>query len=218
MAISVAVLVGDVADAVVPQLAARARTLVVRDGMDPAAEMGPLVTREALERITGHIAAGVSEGAALVVDGRGLAVPGHEGGFFLGGTLFDHVTPAMSIYREEIFGPVLILMRVDTLEDAIALINRNPYGNGTSIFTSSGAAARKFQREIDVGQVGVNVPIPVPLPFFSFTGWRGSFYGDQHAYGKQAVRFYTETKTVMTRWFDANTTTAARPETTIRLK
>jgi malonate-semialdehyde dehydrogenase (acetylating)/methylmalonate-semialdehyde dehydrogenase len=205
MAISVAVLVGDVADAVVPQLAARARTLVVRDGMDPAAEMGPIVTREALERITGHIAAGVAEGAALVVDGRGLAVPGHEGGFFLGGTLFDHVTPAMSIYREEIFGPVLCCVRVPDLAAAVALVNAHPYGNGVACYTRDGGAARAFARQIEVGMVGINVPIPVPMAWHGFGGWKGSLFGDHHAYGEEGVRFYTRQKSVMQRWPERDT-------------
>jgi len=217
MAISVGVLVGEAA-AWVDDIREAMSRLKAGPWNDPASDYGPLISAASRERVVKLIRQGAAEGAELLLDGSGFQCAACPDGNFVGPTLFDHVTPEMSVYREEIFGPVLILMRVATLEDAIALINRNPYGNGTSIFTGSGAAARKFQREIDVGQVGVNVPIPVPLPFFSFTGWRGSFYGDQHAYGKQAVRFYTETKTVMTRWFDADTTTAARPETTIRLK
>ena len=138
----------------------------------------------------------------MLLDGSDCTVPGYPNGNWIGPTLFDNVTVEMDVYKEEIFGPALSIVRTDSLEDAITLINHNQYGNGTSIFTASGAAARKYQHEIEVGQVGINVPIPVPLPFFSFTGWKNSFYGDLHAYGKQAVRFYTETKTITARWFD----------------
>ena len=220
MAISVAVLVGDAADKLVPKLIERTKALKVLNGTNLAAEMGPIVTRAAHERISGYIDLGVKEGAQLLVDGRGFdgkqAGEGCEGGFWLGGTLFDHVTPAMRIYKEEIFGPVLACLEVGSLDEALALINANPYGNGTSLFTGCGAAARKFRHEVAVGQVGINVPIPVPLPFFSFTGWRGSFYGDLHAYGKQAVRFYTETKTVTERWFDEDIPSG--PNMTIHLR
>jgi malonate-semialdehyde dehydrogenase (acetylating) / methylmalonate-semialdehyde dehydrogenase len=166
------------------------------------ASYGPQINPRAKERIVGLIKTGKEEGADCVLDGSQCSVPGYPNGNWLGPTLFTKVEPSMSIYREEIFGPVLLAAEAATLDDAIAMINANPYGNGTSIFTGSGAAARKFQHEIEVGQVGINVPIPVPLPFFSFTGWKQSFFGDQHAYGKQAVRFYTETKTVTARWFD----------------
>ncbi|HBO9215840.1 TPA: aldehyde dehydrogenase family protein [Pseudomonas aeruginosa] len=157
--------------------------------------------RMSRERLIGQ---GVEEGAQLLLDGRGYKVEGYPDGNWVGPTLFAGVRPDMAIYREEVFGPVLCLAEVDSLEQAIRLINESPYGNGTSIFTSSGAAARTFQHHIEVGQVGINIPIPVPLPFFSFTGWKGSFYGDLHAYGKQGVRFYTETKTVTARWFDSD--------------
>ena len=170
---------------------------------DPGASYGPVISAKAKERIETLIARGEAQGAKLLLDGRGCTVDGFPDGNWVGPTLFSEVTPDMDIYKEEIFGPVLSCMHVDSLGEAIDLINRSPYGNGTSIFTNSGGAARRFQHEIDVGQVGVNIPIPVPLPFFSFTGWKGSFYGDQHAYGKQAVRFYTETKTVTSRWFSS---------------
>ncbi|UUX97148.1 CoA-acylating methylmalonate-semialdehyde dehydrogenase [Aquabacterium sp. J223] len=200
MAISVAVLVGDVADAVVERLAERARSLKVGDGMTPGVQMGPIVSRQALERIEGYVGLGVEEGATLVVDGRGLAVPGREAGFFTGGTLFDHVTPAMRIYREEIFGPVLCCVRVPDLASAVALINAHEFGNGVSCFTRDGRAAREFARRIEVGMVGINVPIPVPMAWHGFGGWKRSLFGDQHAYGEEGVRFYTRQKSVMQRW------------------
>jgi malonate-semialdehyde dehydrogenase (acetylating) / methylmalonate-semialdehyde dehydrogenase len=200
MAISVAVLVGDVADSVVQALAQRARALVVKDGMAPDAEMGPIVNRAALERIEGLITSGVDEGATLVVDGRGLKVSGHEQGFFIGGTLFDHVTPTMRIYREEIFGPVLCCVRVKTLDAAIELINACDYANGVSCYTQGGGVAREFSRRIEVGMVGINVPIPVPMAWMGFGGWKKSMFGDMHAYGEEAVRFYTKQKSVMQRW------------------
>ena len=162
------------------------------------------------------ISEGIEAGAECLLDGRDYKVPGFPNGNWVGPTLFTNVSRDMSIYQEEIFGPVLLVIEAETLEEAIQIINENPYGNGTSIFTASGAAARKFQHEIKVGQVGVNVPVPVPLPFFSFTGWRKSFYGDQHAYGKQAVRFYTETKTITARWFEDDI--AHGPNMTIQLK
>jgi malonate-semialdehyde dehydrogenase (acetylating)/methylmalonate-semialdehyde dehydrogenase len=200
MAISVAVLVGDIADDVVARLAQRARTLKVKNGMELDAEMGPIVTRQALERIEGYIALGVDEGAQLVVDGRGLRVPGHEGGFFTGGTLFDHVTPAMRIYREEIFGPVLVCVRVPDFAAAVQLVNDHEYGNGVACFTSDGNVAREFARRIQVGMVGINVPIPVPMAWHGFGGWKRSLFGDMHAYGEEGVRFYTKQKSVMQRW------------------
>ncbi|MCC7151325.1 MAG: CoA-acylating methylmalonate-semialdehyde dehydrogenase [Rubrivivax sp.] len=203
MAISVAVLVGDVAERIVPRLAARARTLVIRNGMDPAAEMGPIVTAQARERIEGYIALGVEEGAQLVVDGRGCRVAGHEGGFFTGGTLFDHVHPQMRIYREEIFGPVLACVRVRDLAEAVALVNAHEYGNGVACFTSDGGAARAFTRSIEAGMVGINVPIPVPMAWHGFGGWKKSLFGDMHAYGEEGVRFYTRQKSVMQRWPDS---------------
>jgi malonate-semialdehyde dehydrogenase (acetylating)/methylmalonate-semialdehyde dehydrogenase len=200
MAISVAVLVGDVADKLIPRLAERARTLIVKNGMEADAEMGPIVTRQALERIEGYIALGVEEGASLVVDGRGLKVPGHEEGFFTGGTLFDHVTPDMRIYKEEIFGPVLACVRVKDFTEAVDLINAHEFGNGVACYTRDGHIAREFGRRIEVGMVGINVPIPVPMAWHGFGGWKRSLFGDMHAYGEEGVRFYTRQKSIMQRW------------------
>jgi malonate-semialdehyde dehydrogenase (acetylating)/methylmalonate-semialdehyde dehydrogenase len=200
MAISVAVLVGDVADKIVPKLAERARTLKVKNGMELDAEMGPIVTREARDRIEGYIKLGVDEGAQLVVDGRGFKVAGHENGFFTGGTLFDHVTPEMRIYKEEIFGPVLGCVRVADFAAAVDLINAHEFGNGVACFTSDGNVAREFARRIQVGMVGINVPIPVPMAWHGFGGWKKSLFGDMHAYGEEGVRFYTKQKSVMQRW------------------
>lgn len=201
MAISVAVFVGESANWI-PQLAEK--IAAVRPGIwdDKSAGFGPLISPQAKARVLDLIAQGKQQGAQCLVDGSNFTVAGYEQGNWIGPTVFSGVTPQMSIYQEEIFGPVLCCMQVDTLEEAIALVNANPYGNGTSIFTASGAAARNYQSNVEVGQVGINVPIPVPLPFFSFTGWKNSFYGDLHAYGKQAIRFYTETKTITARWFD----------------
>ena len=200
MAISVAVAVGAAADPLVESLAARVRALRVGPGTRPGVEMGPLVTAAHLRNVLGHVAAGVSEGARLVVDGR-TAVPGDAGqGFFLGGCLFDHVTPAMRIYREEIFGPVLCVVRVADLRSAVQLINANPYANGTALFTRDGQAAREFASQVQVGMVGVNVPIPVPMAFHSFGGWRRSLFGDHAMHGPEGVRFYTRLKTVTARW------------------
>jgi malonate-semialdehyde dehydrogenase (acetylating)/methylmalonate-semialdehyde dehydrogenase len=203
MAISVAVLVGDVGERIVPMLAERAKALKVKNGMELDAEMGPIVTREARDRIEGYIALGVQEGATLVVDGRGCQVPGHEGGFFTGGTLFDHVTPAMRIYKEEIFGPVLACVRAKDFAEAVQLINDHEFGNGVSCFTSDGGVAREFARRIQVGMVGINVPIPVPMAWHGFGGWKRSLFGDMHAYGEEGVRFYTKQKSVMQRWPDS---------------
>lgn len=200
MAISVAVAVGDVADKLVPALAARAKTLKIKNGMELDAEMGPIVTRQALDRISGYIEHGVSEGAQLVVDGRGHTVAGHEGGFWLGGTLFDHVTPEMKIYKEEIFGPVLAVVRVPDFASAVNLVNAHEFGNGVACFTSDGNVAREFARRIQVGMVGINVPIPVPMAWHGFGGWKKSLFGDTHAYGEEGVRFYTKQKSVMQRW------------------
>lgn len=200
MAISVAVLVGDVADKVVPLLAERARTLKIKNGLELDAEMGPIVTRQALERIEGYIGIGVEEGASLVVDGRGFKVPGHEQGFFTGGTLFDHVKPSMRIYKEEIFGPVLSCVRVRDFAEAVDLINAHEYGNGVSCYTRDGNIAREFGRRIQVGMVGINVPIPVPMAWHGFGGWKRSLFGDMHAYGEEGVRFYTKQKSIMQRW------------------
>ncbi len=216
MAISVAVLVGEARDWVDDIAAAFA---TIRPGVwtDDTAAYGPLISPQARQRVLNAIAKGKEDGARCVVDHAECTVEGYPDGNWLGPVVFAGVTPDMDLYRDEIFGPVLCLMEAETLEDAIELVNANPYGNGTSIFTASGAAARKYQHNILVGQVGINVPIPVPLPFFSFTGWRGSFYGDQHAYGKQAVRFYTETKTVTARWFDSDIP-ASGPNMSIHLK
>jgi malonate-semialdehyde dehydrogenase (acetylating)/methylmalonate-semialdehyde dehydrogenase len=200
MAISVAVLVGDVADKIVPRLAERAKQLKIKNGMELDAEMGPIVTKQALERIEGYIAHGVSEGAKLVVDGRGFKVPGHENGYWLGGTLFDHVTPQMKIYQEEIFGPVLVCVRVKDFAEAVELVNAHEYGNGVACYTRDGNVAREFARRIQVGMVGINVPIPVPMAWHGFGGWKRSLFGDTHAYGEEGVRFYTKQKSVMQRW------------------
>ncbi len=200
MAISVAVLVGEIADQIVPKVAERARTLKVLNPMDLAAEMGPIVTAQARDRIEGYIDIGVQEGATLVVDGRGLKVPGLEGGFFTGGTLFDHATPAMRIYQEEIFGPVLVCVRVPDFASAVKLVNDHEYGNGVSLYTSDGGIAREFARRVQVGMVGINVPIPVPMAWHGFGGWKRSLFGDMHAYGEEGVRFYTKQKSVMQRW------------------
>ena len=200
MAISVAVAVGDVADALVERLAQRARSLKINEGSDEAAEMGPLVTRAHLDKVTGYVGKGVQEGAKLVVDGRGLRVPGYEEGFFIGGCLFDHVRPEMTIYREEIFGPVLSVVRVPDFDTAVNLINAHEYGNGVSLFTRDGDAAREFTTRVQIGMVGVNVPIPVPMAFHSFGGWKRSLFGDHYVHGPEGVRFYTHLKTVTTRW------------------
>ncbi len=202
MAVSVAVLVGDVADRIVPRLAARARALKIGSGLQADVEMGPLVTGEALERVHRYIGIGVEEGATLVVDGRGVTVPGHEAGFFTGGTLFDNVQPSMRIYREEIFGPVLGCVRVGNLAEAVDLINDHEFGNGVSCFTRDGNTAREFGRRVQVGMVGINVPIPVPMAWHGFGGWKKSLFGDLHAYGEEGFRFYTKQKSVMQRWPD----------------
>jgi len=200
MAISAVVAVGEAGDPLVAAIAERAEKLPVGPGTKRGVEMGPVVTGPHRERIRGFVAAGLAEGAKLVVDGRKLHVPGGEKGFFIGPSLFDQVTAEMSIYREEIFGPVLVVLRARTLDEAIAVVNRNPYGNGTAIFTRSGAAAQRFAREIEVGMVGVNVPIPVPMAFFSFGGWKQSLFGDLHVHGPEGILFYTRRKVVTTRW------------------
>jgi len=200
MAISVAVLVGDVADKVLPKLAARARALKIGSGLQADVEMGPVISRAAKDRIESYIALGVEEGAKLVVDGRGFTIAGHESGFFTGATLFDHVTPAMRIYQEEIFGPVLVCVRVKDFAQAVQLVNDHEYGNGVACFTSDGNVAREFARRIQVGMVGINVPIPVPMAWHGFGGWKRSLFGDMHAYGEEGVRFYTKQKSIMQRW------------------
>ena len=200
MAISVAVLVGDVADKIIPLLIERTKALKIGNGIEPDAEMGPIVTRTALARIVGCIDVGVAEGAELLVDGRSQQVAGHEGGFWLGGTLFDHVTPAMRIYKEEVFGPVLACVRVNDFAEGVTLINAHEFGNGVSCFTRDGNVAREFGRRIQVGMVGINVPIPVPMAWHGFGGWKKSLFGDTHAYGEEGVRFYTKQKSIMQRW------------------
>ncbi|OLF38046.1 methylmalonate-semialdehyde dehydrogenase (acylating) [Psychrobacter sp. C 20.9] len=200
MALSVVVLVG-AAGEWIDEIKAKAESLVVSAGKNDK-DLGPLISPAAKARVEHLIATGVEEGASLILDGRGITVEGFEKGNFVGPTIFDNVTSDMQIYKEEIFGPVLCIMRADSLDEAIALLNANPHGNGTAIFTQSGAAAHKFQQDIQVGQIGINLPIPVPLPMFSFSGSRGSKLGDLGPYGKQAVQFYTQTKTVTARWFD----------------
>ncbi|WP_407733411.1 CoA-acylating methylmalonate-semialdehyde dehydrogenase [Pseudomonas citronellolis] len=216
MAVSVAILVGE-ANEWIPDLVAKAKTLKVSGGTEAGTDVGPLVSCAALDRVSGLIERGIQEGARLELDGRNPQVAGYQKGNFVAPTIFSGVSAQMSIYREEIFGPVLCVVSVKTLDEAIELINANPNGNGTAIFTRSGAAARHFKEEIDVGQVGVNVPIPVPVPLFSFTGSRGSKLGDLGPYGKQVVQFYTQTKTVTERWFDENEVGGA-VNTTIHLK
>jgi malonate-semialdehyde dehydrogenase (acetylating)/methylmalonate-semialdehyde dehydrogenase len=200
MAVSVAVAVGDVADRLVARLAERVPQIKVAPGTDASAEMGPLVTGAHLAKVRGYVDAGVSEGAKLVVDGRGLKVVGSEKGFFLGGCLFDDVKPEMSIYKEEIFGPVLSIVRAANFEEALALVNGHEFGNGCAIFTRDGDAAREFATRVEIGMVGVNVPIPVPMAFHSFGGWKASLFGDHHMHGPEGVRFYTRYKAVTQRW------------------
>lgn len=216
MAVSVAVLVGE-AQNWIPELVEKAKTLKVSAGTEPGTDVGPLVSCAALSRVEGLIERGVAEGAKLELDGRKPQVPGYEKGNFVGPTIFSGVQPGMSIYDQEIFGPVLCLVAAESIDEAIGFINANPNGNGTAIFTQSGAAARKFQEDIDVGQVGINVPIPVPVPLFSFSGSRASKLGDLGPYGKQVILFYTQTKTVTARWFD-DSTTGQGVNTTISLK
>ena len=201
MAISVAVPIGKkTADALIARLEPKVRALKVAPGTDPEAEMGPLVTRQHQEKVKGYIDAGVTEGAKLIVDGRGIKLQGYENGYFVGGTLFDNVTPDMKIYKEEIFGPVLSVVRADTYEQAATMINEHEYGNGTAIFTRDGDAAREFAHQIQVGMVGINVPIPVPMAFHSFGGWKSSLFGDHHMHGPEGIRFYTRLKTITSRW------------------
>ncbi|MDG9922598.1 MULTISPECIES: CoA-acylating methylmalonate-semialdehyde dehydrogenase [unclassified Pseudomonas] len=215
MALSVVILVGE-AQQWLPELVEKAKTLKIGAGAEPGTDVGPVVSCAALDRVGGLIAKGVGEGAKLELDGRNPQVPGYENGNFVGPTIFSGVTAAMSVYQEEIFGPALCVMHAATLDEAIEIINANPNGNGTAIFTRSGAAARHFQEEIDVGQVGINVPIPVPVPLFSFSGSRGSKLGDLGPYGKQVVLFYTQTKTVTQRWLDEDE--VGQVNTTITLK
>jgi malonate-semialdehyde dehydrogenase (acetylating)/methylmalonate-semialdehyde dehydrogenase len=200
MAISVAVAVGDAGDRLVEALKPELAAIKLRPGTEEGADMGPLVTREHRERVLGYVETGVKEGAKLVVDGRAHTVPGHERGFFMGPVLFDGVTENMRIYREEIFGPVLVVLRVASLDEALGLIERHEFGNGTSIFTRDGGAAREFSRRVAAGMVGINVPIPVPMAFHSFGGWKRSLFGPLHMHGPDGVRFYTRLKTVTARW------------------
>ena len=202
MAISAVVAVGDIADQLVAKLQAKAEGIRIGPFDGPDVDMGPLVTGAHRDKVKNYIDTGEREGAKLVKDGRHLNVKGAEEGFYLGATLFDAVTPKMTIYKDEIFGPVLVVLRVDTLDEAIALVNASPYANGTAIFTRSGAAARHFQNEIEVGMVGINVPIPVPSAFYSFGGWKNSLFGDLHVYGMEGVKFYTRTKAITVRWPD----------------
>jgi malonate-semialdehyde dehydrogenase (acetylating)/methylmalonate-semialdehyde dehydrogenase len=200
MAISVAVAVGDVGDKLIAKLAPRVRSLKVGPGTDKDAEMGPLVTAEHRTKVAGYVDAGVRQGADLVVDGRGMTLQGYENGFFIGGSLFDNVTPDMTIYQEEIFGPVLSVVRKPDLNSAVDLINAHHFGNGVSLFTADGGAARGFASSIKVGMIGINVPIPVPAAFHSFGGWKNSLFGDHHIHGAEGVRFYTRYKAITQRW------------------
>ena len=200
MAVSVAVAVGGAGDPLIERLVPRVRALKIGPGTDPEAEMGPLVTRQHLDRVRSYVDLGVREGAKLVVDGRGLRLQGYENGFFLGGCLFDEVKPEMRIYQEEIFGPVLAVVRAADFEEATSLVNRHQLGNGVAIFTRDGDAAREFANRVEIGMVGINVPIPVPMAFLSFGGWKRSLFGDMAVYGSEGVRFYTRLKTMTARW------------------
>jgi malonate-semialdehyde dehydrogenase (acetylating)/methylmalonate-semialdehyde dehydrogenase len=201
MAVSVAVPIGEeTANRLVEAIAPRVRALKIGPGNDPEAEMGPLVTKEHMKKVLGYIDAGVKEGAKLVVDGRGFKLQGYENGYFIGGSLFDNVKPDMSIYREEIFGPVLSVLRSPSYDHAVKLINTHEFGNGTAIFTRDGDAARSFADKIEVGMVGINVPIPVPVAYHSFGGWKRSLFGDHAIYGPEGIHFYTRVKTITTRW------------------
>ena len=205
MAVSVVVAVGDIGDALVDAIATRLPTLVTGAGTDAASDMGPLITAQHRDRVAGYISAGLDEGAQVVVDGRELEVPGD--GFFLGATLIDHVEPEMSVYQDEIFGPVLSVVRRSTFEEAIALVNANPFANGTAIFTRDGGAARRFEQEVEVGMVGINVAIPVPVAYYSFGGWKASLFGDNHMYGPEGIAFFSRGKVVTSRWPDPATST-----------
>ena len=205
MAVSIVVAVGDIADPLVAAIADRIPGLKVGDGTDPESQMGPIITEAARDRVAGYIDIGANEGATVVVDGRDLDCPNE--GFFLAPTLMDNVTPNMDVYTDEIFGPVLGVVRLDSFDEALALINANPYGNGTAIFTRDGGAAREFQFGVEVGMVGINVPVPVPVAYYSFGGWKDSLFGDRHMYGPEGVEFYTRTKAVTSRWPDPATST-----------
>jgi len=201
MAISAVVTVGDeTADALAEKVVERARAMKVGPGADPQSEMGPVVTPQARERVAEYVGRGEQEGASVALDGRGLSVEGHEDGFFVGPTVLDRVTDAMGVYREEIFGPLLVMLRAGSFDEGLELINRNPYGNGAAIFTSDGGAAREFRSRVSAGMVGVNVPIPVPMAYYSFGGWKDSLFGDLHVHGREGVLFYTRGKVVTERW------------------
>ncbi|MFD7923153.1 CoA-acylating methylmalonate-semialdehyde dehydrogenase [Streptomyces sp. NPDC059740] len=202
MAVSVVVAVGDVADPLVERIRERAAALTIGPGDDPASEMGPLITREHRDRVASYVTGAAAQGATVALDGTGLRVEGREDGHWIGVSLLDHVTPQMDCYRDEIFGPVLSVVRVASYEEAIALVNSSPWGNGTAVFTRDGGAARRFQLEVEAGMVGVNVPIPVPVGYHSFGGWKDSLFGDHHVYGNDGVHFYTRGKVVTTRWPD----------------
>jgi malonate-semialdehyde dehydrogenase (acetylating)/methylmalonate-semialdehyde dehydrogenase len=200
MAISATVAVGEAGAALVEAVSAKAAAVKVGPGRDAGSEMGPVITAASRDRIVGLIDSGQRQGAEITVDGRGVTVPGHEAGFFVGPTVIDRVRPDMEVYQQEVFGPVLSVLRADSVDEAIALVNANPYGNGTAIFTSSGEAARRFQREVQVGMIGINVPIPVPMAYYSFGGWKDSLFGDKHVHGPEGVSFYTRAKVVTSRW------------------
>ena len=202
MAISAVVVVGD-ADPLVEAVATRAQGLRTGPGIDASSDMGPLITRVHRDRVAGYVDSALADGAEVIVDGREVSVPGGEDGFFFGPTLIDRVTPEMAVYRDEIFGPVLSVLRVDTLGEAIDLVNANPFGNGTAIFTRDGHSARRFRRDVSVGMVGINVAIPVPMAYYSFGGWKQSLFGDAHIHGMEGVRFNTRLKSITTRWPDS---------------
>jgi malonate-semialdehyde dehydrogenase (acetylating)/methylmalonate-semialdehyde dehydrogenase len=210
MAISAVVAVGAAGDALVDKVRERTERIVVGPGRAAGSEMGPVVTPEARDRVKSYIDGGAAAGATLVVDGRDLSVEGHADGFFVGPTLLDRVTTDMAVYTDEIFGPVLVVLRADTFDEAIDLINANAYGNGTAIFTSNGEAARTFQRRVTVGMIGINVPIPVPMAFYSFGGWKDSLFGDRHMHGPEGVGFYTRAKVVTSRWPHVHDATGAQ--------
>jgi malonate-semialdehyde dehydrogenase (acetylating) / methylmalonate-semialdehyde dehydrogenase len=203
------VVVGGAGDALVGALREKGAAVRVGPGRDEQSEMGPVITLDAKQRILGYIDRSEQAGASLALDGRGLRVAGHENGFFVGPTIVDQVTPAMEVYREEIFGPVLSVLRAETADEAVALVNANPYGNGTALFTSSGEAARRFHRGVTVGMVGINVPIPVPMAYYSFGGWKDSLFGERRVHGPEGVSFYTRAKTVTSRWPTPKTSTGA---------
>jgi malonate-semialdehyde dehydrogenase (acetylating) / methylmalonate-semialdehyde dehydrogenase len=203
MAVSVAVPVGKkTADILLEKLIPRVESLKIGPSSDAQADYGPMVTKAHLDKVKSYVDLGIKEGAKLRVDGRGFKLQGYENGFFMGGCLFDDVTPDMRIYKEEIFGPVLSVVRVESYDDALDLVNSNPYGNGTAIFTNDGGAARRFQNEVEVGMVGINVPIPVPMAYYSFGGWKSSLFGDSHAHGVEGVQFFTRGKAITSRWLD----------------